>query len=223
MFEDALRYPWAGEDRVERIAIGGVLTLLGVFLLPALIVYGYYVRVVRRVDGGDDDAPPPLGDWEALLADGVRAVVVGAVYALVPTAVVAVSVLGWFLFVAAAIGAESGAVGVAAVAYGAVTFALSAAVTLLALYLFPAGVAAFAVTGRLGAAFSPGTVRRIGTDSRYVHGLLVSVGIVLVANLTVSLLSLTGIGGVLAPFVSFYAGVAAAYSLGRCVADVHVA
>jgi len=63
MFEEAIRYPWKGEDNLKNVAIGGVLTLLGVFLLPMFFVLGYGLEVIRRVSDGDVAEPPAWEDW----------------------------------------------------------------------------------------------------------------------------------------------------------------
>ena len=38
MLEDAIKYPWTGEQKLETLVIGGVLGLLGILFIPSLFV-----------------------------------------------------------------------------------------------------------------------------------------------------------------------------------------
>ena len=83
MFEDALRFPFAGDDSARSLLIGGVLVLLSPFVLPLLPLFGYYLRVLKAgIDG--DETPPVFEEWVELSVDGLKAVVVSFVYFLVP-------------------------------------------------------------------------------------------------------------------------------------------
>lgn len=226
MFEDALRYPWTGEDRLETIVVGGVLGLLGFLVVPVFLVLGYLVRVVRRVGEGDE-APPAFDDWGKLLVDGLKAFVVALVYGLVPAVVLTVAALA--LFVPATFVEETGpgapaetgtTVDPVGLVVALAVVALALGVTLAALYLLPAGVAALARTGRFGAAFSPSELRRIGLSGRYATGWLVAVGISILASVVAGVLAATVAGAVLVPFVNFYGNVAGAYAIGRGVREV---
>lgn len=226
MFEDALRYPWTGDDRLETIVVGGVLGLLGMLVVPMFLVFGYLVRVVRRVGEGDE-APPSFDDWGELLVDGLKAFVVVLVYGLVPAFVLTVAALALFLPVTVVEETGPGATASSGTLIDPVGLVVALAVvvlalglTLVALYLLPAGVAALARTGRLGAAFSPSQLRRIGLSGRYATGWLVAVGISILASVAAGVLAATVVGAVLVPFVNFYGNVAGAYAIGRGVREV---
>ncbi|WP_276271873.1 DUF4013 domain-containing protein [Haloarcula litorea] len=224
MFEDAIRYPWQGDEKVTTLLLGGVLGLLGFLLIPAILVLGYLVRVVRQVEAGDRERPPTFEDWGDLLIDGLVATLVAIVYTLVPTAAVvllAVSVLFPFTVVQEG-GAAMAQTGPSLL--GLLALLVAAGLTLLvvvaSLYLLPAAVAAYAVTGRLGAAFSPGTLRRIGGSGAYPVAWLVAVAIGILAQLVGGALAATVVGALLLPVVSFYGNVAGAYAIGRGVSDL---
>ena len=224
MFEDALRFPWQGEDKLETIVIGGVLTLLGVVFVPILFVYGYLVRVIRLSAEDDIDAPPSFGEWGELLVEGLVGFVISLVYVAIPAIVVTVGVVLFFVPVTV-VGSGAGDAGGGALAAGglllAITvFVLSGVLTLAAAYLVPAAVAAYARTGRFGAAFSPSTVRPIVTSRRYAIGWLVAVAVALLAQIAGSTVSLTGIGAILVPFLTFYGNVAGAYAIGSALRDL---
>ena len=47
MIQDALNYLRADDDWTRTVLIGGILSLLGVLVVPTLLVFGYLVRVLR--------------------------------------------------------------------------------------------------------------------------------------------------------------------------------
>lgn len=57
MIRDALDYPRAGDDWTGTVLIDGILSLLGVLVVPTILVVGYLVRVLRRTMHGDDRPP----------------------------------------------------------------------------------------------------------------------------------------------------------------------
>jgi hypothetical protein len=73
-----------GDDALTTLAIGGIFGLLGFLILPALVVFGYLVGVIRRVSEGDE-ALPPFDEWGELLIDGLAAFVIVVVYVGVPS------------------------------------------------------------------------------------------------------------------------------------------
>ncbi|MDS0221602.1 DUF4013 domain-containing protein [Haloarcula sp. S1AR25-5A] len=223
MLEDAIRYPWNGEQKVETILIGGVLSLLGVFFVPVLFVYGYLVRVVRAVHDGDDEVPPAFDDWGDLLVEGVVAFLISLVYLLVPLVVIGLAIASFVLpvsVVSTAGGEPTSGIAVGGLLLALVVVAVTLVVSLGAAYLLPAAVAAYAVTGRVGAAFSPGTLRAIGGSETYAAAWVVAVVIAMGAQVVGGLVSVTVVGAVLIPFISFYGNVAGAYAIGTAVREV---
>lgn len=225
MIEDALRFPWTGEQKIETQAIGGVLTLLGVFFVPILFVYGYLIRVIRQTAAGTVDEPPAFSDWQELLFDGLVGVVISLVYTLIPGIVItvgAVVVFGSFGVVGSAVADSSGG---GVLAAGGLLLALviglvSLVLFLVAVYVVPAAVAAFARTGEFGAAFSPSILRPMLTDRRYASAWAVAVGIAILAQIAGGAASSTGIGAILVPFLTFYGNVAGAYAIGVGISEL---
>jgi hypothetical protein len=224
MFEDALRFPWTGEKKIETVAIGGVLTLLGVFFIPILFVYGYLVRVIRQTAAEDIEEPPTFDDWGELLVDGLVGFGISLVYLLVPGVVITV---GTFLFfvpvsVVGSGAADSGGGLLAAggLLVAVVVFGLSLVLFLAAAYVVPAAVAAYARRGQFGAAFSPSVLRPILTDRRYATAWVVAVAIAILAQAAGGAVSATGVGAILVPFLSFYGNVAGAYAIGVGISDL---
>jgi len=223
MFEDALRYPWNGEQKVETLLVGGVLSLLGVFFIPVLFVYGYLVRVVRAVHGGNDEIPPVYDEWGELLVEGLVAFLISLVYSLVPLVVIGLAIASFILpasVVTTAGGEPSAGIAIGGLLLALVVIVVTVVVSLGAAYLLPAAVAAYAVTGRVGAAFSPGALRTIGGSGTYAVAWVVAVGIAIGAQVVGGFASVTVVGVVLVPFISFYGNVAGAYAIGTAIREV---
>jgi hypothetical protein len=161
------------------------------------------LRVLGTVSEGDDE-PPVFDDWGTLAVDGVKALVVAVVYALVP-AVLAVVFVG-------------GGVAIADSApfVGALAALVGAAVVLLAsvavFYAAPAALVRLAQSGRVGAAFEFDALRPVVVRREYATGWLLALGVLLAAGLVASALAAVPVLGWLAAFfVAFYAQVTAAY------------
>ncbi len=218
MLDDAIGYPWRGEQNLARILIGGILGALVFFVVPLFLGNGYLVRVVRQVATGDTETPPAWEDWGELFVDGLVSLLISFVYVLVPSVVFTGLMVG-ISFVLDATGTGGGAMSGAVVGLGLLFGLVAFLVVVTAMYLLPAAWAAYAVTGRFGAAFSPSTLRTVGGDKRYLIGVLIALGINFFAQLAANIVMFTIVGILLIPFVIFYGQVASAYAIGAGVAE----
>ncbi len=217
MIQDALEYPRTGDDWTKTVLIGGILSLLGILVVPTFLVLGYLVRVLERTMRGDD-SPPKFDEWGDMFVDGVKAFAITLAYGFVPAAVGAAVVVGGVL--SFAVGGGSGAGGAAASGAGVAVLVvgtlLALALGLLAAYVIPAAVAAFAETDRLGAAFSAADLRPVLTSGTYATAWVSAAAIVVGAGLVAGALNaIPVIGFVIGGFVGFYAAVAAYYIVGH--------
>lgn len=200
--EDSLTYPMESDDWHETVLIGGVLTFLGFLVVPLFLVSGYLVRAIRANLDGEPE-PPAFGNWGELLADGVKGVIIGVVYMLVPLVVMSVTV-GSAMMAMAGGGDAGAAAGIGGMMVGMLlTFVLS----LLFGYLSVVGIVNFAREERFGAAFDTDVLRDVGFDTSFAVPYLVSVGVLLVAGMVASI---PVIGFLVGAFVSFYALIVAA-------------
>ena len=157
MFNESLRYIQRREDWVKTVAIGGVLSFLSFLLVPIVLVAGYYVRVLRSTMHGEE-MPPAFDEWGDLATDGLKAVVIGFVYSLVP------SVIGGVVFAIAGVSFFGGAAndsGGLALAGGLIFLVGSLIVLVLGLavaYVLPAALANFVERESLGAAIDDGSL-----------------------------------------------------------------
>jgi hypothetical protein len=209
--ERLVRYPANSEEWAKTLLVGSVLTALSVLIVPAVLLVGYLVRVLRA--GMAEAAEPPgFGDWRALLYDGTLASVVVIVYQFVPLLVAALTVGG--ATIAVLTGSEAGAVsGVVGLLAG-----LGLATLLAALfgYITLIGLANYAHEGELRAAFDLDVCRAVAFDGAYAVPWLYGVVLLVVANVVAGLLGFVPIVGVI---VVFYAQVAAAWAWGKGFGD----
>ncbi|WP_276271872.1 DUF4013 domain-containing protein [Haloarcula litorea] len=218
MFRDAIDYPRNSDSAVTTVLIGGVLTLLSVLVVPTFFVLGYVVRALRSVLGGSEE-PPVFDDWGDLFVDGLKAFAIGLVYSLIPvgSALAALLVVGTATF---AVGGDSPRTGIVVVLAAVGVALLLTLVSLALVYVLPAAVVAWVRTDRLGAAFAPDELRPLAFSRTYATGWLVAVAIGLLANVVGGVVSATGVGGLLVPFLLFYAQVAGVYAIGTAVREI---
>ncbi|GAB6861836.1 DUF4013 domain-containing protein [Haloplanus litoreus] len=209
--ERLVRYPANDDDWVRTLLVGGLLTALSVLIVPAFLLYGYLLRVLREgmVEG---EEPPGFDDWGVLLRDGVVAFLIVLVYQFVPLLVAALTVGGSVLAILT--GSD---VGVGVGLFGLLAgLALSAVLALIFGYVTLIGVANYAHEGEVGAAFDTTVLRAVALDGAYAVPWLYGVSLLLVANVVAGLLGFVPVVGV---FVVFYAQVAAAWIWGKGFAD----
>jgi hypothetical protein len=212
-FEDAINYPRSGDDPLPAILIGGILTMLGMFVLPLVVVLGYLMQVLAAAIG-DDSEPPRFEDWGQLLFDGVKAFAIGFIYLLIPTVVFGVSVGGLVLEAVL-----TGDVTVGTVAGSLAGFAISGLLALLAWYVIPAALANAADTGRFAAGFAFGDIRPVMFSGGYATAWLLALVLFVVGGAIVGFLgAIPPLGFVVGGFVFFYLDVVAFYLYGRAYA-----
>lgn len=207
MISNAIDYPRSNDDAVRTVLIGGLLALTSVLIVPAVLLVGYLMRVVRSVARGDERAPA-FEDWDRLLRDGVRGSIVALAYGLLP-AVGGLVIAGG----AVALANDAGALGAFGVLVGGLLWFVA---LLFAAYVTPAALANVAERGRIAAGFDADALSPVLTDGTYATAWLVGLGFVLAGGVVAGAFgSVPGLGTVVGAFVGFYAAVAAYYAIGR--------
>jgi len=208
------RYVSSGESSAKTVALGAAASSLGVLVLPAAVVTGYYGRVLVRSSRGD--TAPEFEDVGGLLVDGLRAWLAIAVYL---TAGFALAV--GFGIAALALGSVNTGLGAGVGAFALALFALLVVgvVAFPAWYFVPAAMTRLAREESVGAAFELGAIRRVIFDRRYFRRWLAGCGL-LVAGTALYYgfaagLDVPVVGHVLGAAVNFYCQTAAFYCFGR--------
>ncbi len=205
MLDDALRFPRSGDDWLPTLIIGGVLSLLGVLILPGLVVQGYLVRVLRA-GARDESAAPSFTEWGELFVDGLKLLVVNLGYAV--ATVIPVTIVTAVLAAGTTDAPDPNALlSLVNLGVGLLLLVLSLLVT----YVLPAAMANFAIQGRLRAAFDVSTVARGAFTWEYAVGWLLGVVVAVVGGLVGVVLSALVVG----VFVLFYVQVVVYFLWGR--------
>lgn len=215
MFKEAVTFPTKGDSAVKTLLIGGVLSLLNIFIIPGIFVQGYLVKEYQATIDGDDE-PPTFSNWGELFGKGLEVVVLNIAYLIVPTVI-----LIWSIFsasfgatttngMATSTGASSGMMA---------KLAVTGILFLIVVYILPAAVANYAREDKLGAAFSFGTIKDVALSGDYFVGWLMV--ITLSIPFMVVSLPLTFIPPLqllIGPFLTFIMQIMAIYIFGRSYA-----
>jgi hypothetical protein len=209
--ERIAKFPMQDEDEwIMTVIIGGVLMLLGAFLIPALIAWGYVVEVMRGgVEG--TEKPPQFERYGDLLVDGLKAQVVLFVYQI-PSFVV-----GGGLFVLSMLFFLSGTdAGVGLGFIGVLLSGLVWTVTSLVFgYFGMAGVVNMAVEDSIGAGFDVSTIKTVTFSGEWVKAWLYFLVVYTVGTMVGSLA-----GGIGSPFGAFYGLSAGGRAFGEAFASL---
>jgi len=233
MIQQSLQYLRNDEDSwITTVLVGGILSLLGALVIPAILVLGYFVRVLRETMHGSEQ-PPAFDEWGDLFGDGLRAFVVVFVYGLVPAIVSAVLIGGGVLsFVvvggstagpgAGPVGPRTGVglgLGLLVLLVGVV---LALVLSLAAAYVVPAAIATIAEHGDLSRAFSYSELRPVLGSGTYATAWVSGLAIIFVAGLVSGALNaIPPVGFLAGGFLGFYAAVAAYYLIGTAWGELH--
>lgn len=193
MFRDSLEYPTKGEDLSRKYLIGTLLGLGSIFLIPAFFLIGYFVKATRKSAEGAEQIPK-FEDFTSLFVDGLKATGVMLSYPL--GAVLVIATLD-------SAGQMTGTT--------AIMDAVGLIILLLSIYIVPSGIARFARTESLKAAFTKQVVDTAFTR-RYLVGILTIIAAVIVitlgqlAALIILMITIIGIPAIIfvLPAMRFY-------------------
>ncbi|RQH03466.1 DUF4013 domain-containing protein [Natrarchaeobius oligotrophus] len=225
MFDDPLSYPTRG-PWLERTAIGSVLVLGSILVVPGLILAGYCVRTLAATLEGRSE-PPAFRTWRGLATTGLVALGITLCYLLAPV------IAGGALAVAFGVGGYYGLSGLAPAIGGhetliwgvSIVAALFAALVSLAVvafacalyYALPAALARYAETGRFRAAFDRRALVSTVVGREYFLALAV-LQVVPLVFLAVAVVSLLTVVGTLAvPALAFVTALVSCRVVGNAV------
>ncbi|MEZ4515860.1 MAG: DUF4013 domain-containing protein [Chloroflexota bacterium] len=189
----AFKYVFEDKQWVSKVLVGVLLSLFVWLIIPAFILNGYLVAVVRRVmDGENVDEPlPPWEDWGKLLSDGFFVTIAQLIYTLPFLLVLGIGFMGTIGFGGLSEASENIASAGMMATWG-VTGCLTLLFAVALLFLTPAITIQYAIKDDFGACFRFGEIWQIISEN--LSDILIVFGVTLVASLVLTLV--TGILGV---------------------------
>ncbi|MBP6016788.1 MAG: DUF4013 domain-containing protein [Candidatus Promineofilum sp.] len=174
------------EDKqwISKLLIGALMSVLGFLIVPALILQGYVVKIIRQVMNGNWDGLPEWENWGDLLKDGFFVTVAQFVYTL---PFILLMIIG-----GAATGGMASLTGsddlsaIAATGGGLLLLCLVILFAVALLFLTPAILIQYAIKDDFGACFRFGEV--FGIIRNNMSDILIAFVVTLVAALVVTLL-----------------------------------
>lgn len=205
--ETAVMYPMESEDWVKTILIGGILSLLSFLIIPAILLYGYIIQLIRARFEGQSE-PLAFDDWGSLFTDGIQAVAIGIIYLLIPAIVGFVTVGGSLLAIAT--GTRTGAAtGLGGLVVG---FGITTVLSLVFGYIAVAALLNFADKGEFSAGFDFGIIKSLVLSSDYAIAWVAAIAVFFIASVISGVLNaIPLLGAIVSAFIFFYAQMVAAY------------
>lgn len=211
----SIRYVFDDPQWISKVVIGALLSILGFLIVPALILQGYVVKIIRQVMNGDWDGLPEWDDWGGLLRDGFNVFIAELVYTL---PFILLMVVGALTTGGAATLAGGEDLTALLATGGTLLFICLVFLFAIAfLFLAPAILIQYAIKGELGATFRFGEVFAIIRNN--MADILVAFLVTLVAafavSIIISVLSIVPclgwiaaviIGLAVGPYISFVGG-----------------
>lgn len=164
--QDLFAYPFRDDEWVKKAAIYGLISLLGVFIIPLPLIGGYGLRLLRGVIKTGELSLPEWEDLGDMYLDGLAQMVISLVYSLPVYILLCCGMIPLFGAPVAMTVIEDApglAVGsmIAGYGIGMLLLGLASLLGLLVSFVLYAGIARYADTGDLGSAFRFGEVWRL--------------------------------------------------------------
>lgn len=208
----SIRYVMEDKQWISKLIIGALLSILGFLIVPALILQGYLVKIIRHVMGGSWSSLPEWDDWGKLLKDGFFVTVAQLIYTLpfILLMIIGIAATGG---IASVSGSEDVAA-LAATGGGLLLFCLVILFIIALLFLTPAILIQYALKDDFGALFRVGEVVDIIRNNMadILVAFLVSIVAGIAISLVIGVLSIIPclgwiaafiIGLVVGPYISF--------------------
>jgi hypothetical protein len=200
---------------LSKLLIGALMSILGFLILPAMILQGYVVKIIRQVMNGQRDGLPEWDDWGELLRDGFFVTIAQLIYTL-PCIILLFIGIAATGGIASLTGSEDLA---GAIASGGVLLSLCLLLLFVValLFLTPAILIQYAIKDDFAACFRFGEVMDIirNHTSDILVTFLVSLAAAFVIGIVVSVLALIPclgwiaaavIGLAVGPYLSYVTG-----------------
>lgn len=195
------------EEWLTKLGIGGLITLLSIFILPVFILMGYMIKTARNVMAGQEKPLPVWTNYGEMFMDGLNLFIASLVYS---SPIILISCIGTVIAGGFASGAESG--GSSEAVFGGLaagTIAIVSCLTILAglalFFIAPALSVQYIKYDSLSACFRFGEVIDIARNN--IGNILIitmaSFGANLLVSVAASLLSITICGPLVLAFFAY--------------------
>lgn len=186
----SLTFMFEEDGWVNKFVIAAVLTVLSVFIVPAIILQGYMIEIARRRRDNTVPLLPAWDDWGKYLRDGFNVVIAGLVYALP----IIIFSLG---FVCVAIATSDSNTGEMSGFAAMLSFCMSCLVILYVIpmiVLITAGTAEYIQTGQLSSFFNfrNFTVLKSGADGNPRKSFIVALVVSILASMVAGFIPFVG-------------------------------
>lgn len=169
-FGKAFSFVFEDEDWIKKIAIGGLLALTVIGLIPVL---GWGFEITRRVIKKEEEVLPDWSDFGGYLTRGFLVFVIAFVF-LLPVTLVNLCTTGVPFLYENADDTLAVIATIVTVCFACFSFIYSAAAYLI----LPAAIGNYAVTDEFGAAFKIGDIFKMVRDNLGTYGMVLLGGIV---------------------------------------------
>jgi len=182
----AFRFVFDDKQWISKLLIGAVMSVLSFIIIPAFILQGYLVKLVRQVMGGIDNELPEWADYGQLLRDGFFVTIGQLVWAL--PFIVLMLVMGAVTGGLSSVVDSSGDMVAAATTGAGLLMACLVLLTVIAfLFLTPALLIQYARKGEFGAMFRFSEIIDIIRD--HMADILIAFLVSVVAVLAISVVA----------------------------------
>ena len=207
---------FADKDWITKTLLGFVWLLLGV---TAPAVAGAQLKYIRGVSEGNEELPD-WSDFGSKWVAGFLVFVAGFIYFL------PVVLLGTIFVVpavfAAISGGDSDVFGALLGGSMCVFLPLAVVYSVAVSVLFSAAMTNYAMKGTFGALFEFGAIlQKVRGGSGYFTAWLFTIVIAFIGSVVTSALSATGVGGILAPAITYFTLMASGHVLGQWAANAY--
>jgi hypothetical protein len=204
----AFRFVFDDKQWITKLLIGAVMSVLSFFIIPAFILQGYLVKLVRQVMGGNDKELPEWMDYGKLLRDGFFVTIGQLIWAL--PFILLMLIMGMVTGGLGSMANSSGDMVAAATTGAGLLMACLALLTVIAfLFLTPALLIQYAREDEFGALFRFGEIFDIIRD--HMADILIAFLVSVVAVLAISVV--TGIVAIV-PCLGWIAAVLIGLAMG---------
>lgn len=183
-FRQAVKYPTRTDNWLVQTFLGGVMWALSPFLLPLVVVLGYYIHNTQHlVDGGDTLLE--FDDWSKYFELGIRGTVIVLAYSVIP-----------FIGMVASVGVIGSAMGIQQTNATLFTIGLFSFFASIVVWiaLLPGALIHMGHQNSLKAGFKIGELSRIWTSKKYLLTTTILLVATVVAQLLLNIFVLVTIG-----------------------------